>query len=220
MMAHGKRIAATRMLVTAVGSGLILSCATVYYRTMETFGLHKRDILVERVKDARDSQQEAGDQFRTALERFSEVVHFEGGELAEMYARLKTEYERSESKAKQVRDRIGAVEKVAGDLFDEWERELDQYSSDQLRRSSEETLRATRARYAQLIDAMKRAESKMPPVLVVLKDQVLFLKHNLNARAIASLEGTAAELQGEVETLLQELENSIAEANAFIEELL
>jgi hypothetical protein len=214
------RKASLTALILAVMSLVLTSCATVYYRTMETFGQHKRDILVDRVKDARDSQEQAGEQFRSALDRFSEVVHFEGGELAAMYGRLKTEYERSESKANEVSDRIAAVEKVAEDLFDEWERELDQYSSEQLRRSSEETLRATRARYGQLIGAMQRAESRMPPVLVLLKDQVLYLKHRLNARAIASLEDKAVELQGEVDALLQELENSIAEANAFIEELL
>lgn len=209
-----------RVFIPVIAALLLLSCASAYYRTMETFGVHKRDILVDRVKDARDSQAEAGQQFRTALERFGEVVRFEGGELADMYDRLKKEYERSESKAEEVRNRIASVEKVAGDLFEEWERELDQYSSDRLRRSSEQTLEATRTKYAQLVEAMKRAESKMPPVLTTLKDQVLFLKHNLNARAIASLEGTAADLESDVEALLAELDKSIAEANAFIEELL
>ena len=36
----------------------------------------------------------------------------------------------------------------------------------------------------------------MKPVLAAFHDQVLVLKHNLNARAIASLEGTAVTLQG------------------------
>lgn len=197
----------------------LISCTKAYYRTMETFGVHKRDILVDRVVDARDSQEEAGEQFRTALERFSELVHFEGGDLAEMYERLKKEYERSEAKAQDVRDRINAVQKVAEDLFDEWENELDQYSSETLRRSSEESLEQTRAKYNELIRTMRRAESKMPPVLRTLGDQVLYLKHKLNARAIASLEGEAADLQGEINTLLAELERSIAEANTFIEEM-
>jgi len=209
----------TGCFLTALGLALV-SCATAYYRTMETFGVHKRDILVDRIEEARDSQEEAGEQFRTALDRFREVVHFEGGELAVMYDRLKEEYERSESKAQEVSSRIAAVERVAEDLFEEWEKELDQYSSDRLRQSSERTLRATREKYAALIETMRRAEAKMPPVLVTLKDQVLFLKHNLNARAIASLEGTAVELQAEVEALLKDLETSIAEANAFIEEMI
>jgi hypothetical protein len=197
-----------------------LSCATTYYKTMETFGVHKRDILVDRVEDARDSQAEAGEQFHSALESFREVVDFDGGDLERRYDRLNAEYERSEARAEDVSDRISAVEEVAEDLFDEWEAELREYSDERLRRSSERTLRNTRDNYSDLIYAMKRAEAKMPPVLARLKDQVLFLKHNLNAQAIGSLEGVSTELQGDVEDLLKELERSISEANEFIDGLL
>jgi len=185
-----------------------LSCAKTYYKTMETFGVHKRDILVDRVEDARDSQEKAGEQFHSALESFREVVDFDGGDLERRYDRLSTEYERSEARARDVSDRISAVEKVAGDLFDEWEDELREYSDDRLRRSSERTLRKTRDNYSDLI------------YLARLKDQVLFLKHNLNAQAIGSLEGVSTELQGDVEDLLKELERSISEANEFIDGLL
>ena len=208
------------LLFTAGLALLLLSCATTYYETMEAFGVHKRDILVDRVEDARDSQEEAGEQFRTALERFREVVDFEGGELERMYNRLEAEYERSEAQAEEVSQRISSVEKVAEDLFEEWERELKEYSDKRLRRSSEEALWETREKYSELIDTMKRAETKMFPVLARLKDQVLFLKHNLNARAVGSLQGVAVELQGDVEDLIKELEKSIAEANEFIEEML
>lgn len=209
-----------RCIVTAGLALLLVSCSTTYYKTMESFGIHKRDILVDRVEDARDSQEEAGEQFRTALESFRDVVDFEGGDLGRKYDQLNTEYERSEARAEEVSDRIGSVEKVAEALFEEWEDELEQYSNDNLRRSSERTLRDTRYKYSDLIRAMRRAEAKMPPVLARLKDQVLFLKHNLNARAIGSLEGVSAELQGDVDDLLRELERSIAEANEFIEDML
>jgi hypothetical protein len=198
---------------------LVLSCATTYYRTMEALGIEKRKILVDRVEEARDSQEEAGEQFRSALESFREVVAFEGGELERKYDTLKSEYDSSEARAQEVSRRIASVEKVAEDLFDEWERELGEYSDQSLRRSSEATLRQTRMRYSELIDTMRRAEAKMPPVLARLNDQVLFLKHNLNAQAIGSLQGVSAELQGDVEALLEDLERSISEANRFIEEM-
>ena len=70
---------------------------------------------------------------------------------------------------------------VAEALFAEWQKELEDYSSDRLRRKSEDQLRTTRQRYEQLIGAMRRAESKIEPVLRPLRDQVLFIKHNLNA---------------------------------------
>ncbi|MHC4122247.1 MAG: DUF2959 family protein [Planctomycetota bacterium] len=102
----------------------LISCQSVYYKTMETFCHHKRDLLVDRVEDSRD---------------------------------------------------------------------------------------------AQLINAMKRAETKIEPVLSAFRDQVLFLKHNLNAQAIASLHDELASVEADIASLIKEMEASIAEANAFIE---
>src|ERR687885_1968611 len=65
------------LLVLAV---LVLaSCQTAYYATMEKLGYPKRDLLVSRVQQARDSQQAAKEQFQSALERFRAVVNFRGG---------------------------------------------------------------------------------------------------------------------------------------------
>lgn len=199
------------------------SCKSVYdaayYRTLEAFGQEKRDILVNRVDDARDSQEDAKEQFSSALEQFTVLMNFDGGDLERVYDKLNTEFERSESRAKRVRDRIEEVQDVANALFDEWEEELDQYSDPQLRRSSERQLDDTRARYGQMDRVMNRAADKMDPVLDAFRDQVLFLKHNLNARAIASLEDTATDLQSDVASLIEDMEASINEATSFIEEI-
>ena len=193
-----------------------ISCETTYYKTMEKFGYHKRDLMVERVEEARDAQKEAKEQFESALEKFSSVLKFEGGELEEKYKKLKAEYEKSESKAEAVADRIEAVEDVAEDLFDEWQDELSEYTNQSLRRRSEQKLKQTRRQYSQLIKTMKRAEKKIDPVLSAFRDQVLYLKHNLNARAIASLRSELVSVEADVASLIKEMEASIAEANTFI----
>lgn len=197
----------------------VAGCQSTYYKTMEAFGYHKRDLLVDRVQDARNAQENAKEQFQSALEKFSAIVELQEGKLQEKYKQLKNELDKSESRAKAVRDRIADVEKVAKALFKEWESELDQYSSEDLRRSSEEKLKQTRQRYTQLIGAMKRAESKIAPVLSVFRDQVLFLKHNLNAQAIASLRDELVSVEADVTSLIREMESSIAEADVFISEM-
>ena len=194
----------------------VAGCQSAYYKTMETFGHHKRDLLVDRVEDTRDAQQDAKEQFQSALEKFSAVVNFSGGELKKKYTELNTELERSESKAKAVRNNIKDVENVSNALFKEWESELSQYTNDNLRYASELKLEQTRQRYAQLIGAMKRAEAKIEPVLSAFRDQVLFLKHNLNAQAIASLHDELASVKADIASLIKEMEVSIAEADAFI----
>lgn len=197
----------------------LAGCATTYYSAMEGLGYHKRDILVDRIEDARDEQEEAIEQFQTALERFSEVVGFQGGSLQDQYDKLNKEFKRSEAEAKDVRKSIDDVEDVARALFREWESELDQYTSESLRRESERKLRETQTRYLQLIGAMQRAESKIEPVLGRFRDQVLFIKHNLNAQAIASLENELDSIETDVARLIAEMEASIAEADGFIREM-
>lgn len=207
----------TLTLALILISSTLIGCQNLYYSTMETFGYHKRDLLVSRVKDARDAQENAKEQFKSALEKFSEVTDFKGGKLEAKYNELNTELEKSESKAKAVRKRIADVESVAKALFDEWKSELDQYSNEKLRRASEQKLDQTRQRYSYLIGAMKRAETKIEPVLVAFRDQVLFLKHNLNAQAIASLQSELASVEADIASLIKEMEASIAEADAFIQ---
>jgi len=203
-------------LIIVLGAMLLGGCQTAYYQTMEKFGVHKRDLLVERVEKARDAQEQAKDQFKSALERFSAVLNFDGGALKEKYEQLNGELEKSESKAEAVHDRIESVENVAKALFSEWENELDQYSNPSLRRTSERKLKETRRQYTRLISAMKRAEGKIEPVLAALRDQVLFLKHNLNAQAIASLQSELVSVESNVVSLIKEMEVSIREADTFI----
>lgn len=216
-----RRTGTAVMAVGLLGLGLAWmgGCASASMAIKEQFGYAKREQLVDGVQKARDAQEEAKEQFASALEEFIAVTRVDGGELEATYKRLQRELERSEDRAESVRDRITSVERVGGALFREWEQELSEYSSESLRASSREQLEATRRRYDELLAAMHRAESKMEPVLVAFNDQVLFLKHNLNARAIASLESTVGELEQEIGVLIRDMEASIAEANAFIDSM-
>lgn len=194
-------------------------CASSTIAMKERLGYAKREQLVDQVQGARDEQEKAKEQFATTLDELKALSGFDGGDLERTYSRLNRELGRSERAADSVRGRIRNIERVASALFSEWEDELDEYSSESLRAASEAQLRETEERYGGLIGAMKSAESRMEPVLVAFRDQVLFLKHNLNARAIASLDQTVLELEGEVDRLIAEMNASIAEANAFIESM-
>lgn len=218
--AHGAQwvVGLIVLAVLAIG-GCRSTYDAAYYNTMEAFGKEKRDILVNRIENARSAQEDAKEEFSSALEAFQSVTGYEGGELEEAYDRLNGAYEDSKGQAEDVRERIDNVERVAEDLFEEWEKELTEYEDPKLRRLSEDKLRQTRTRYERLLRAMHRAEDRMDPVLEAFQDQVLFLKHNLNARAIASLEDTLDELETDVEGLIADMEASIDEASQFLEQL-
>lgn len=194
-------------------------CQSVYYASMEKLGIEKREILSDRVEAARDEQQEAKETFADALEAFTAVTEYKGGELEAIYDKLNAAYKDSQSAAERVTDRIDNVQSVGDALFEEWTRELDAYSSESLRRSSEASLRETKAEYGVMLRKMRAAEKSMSPVLELFEDQVLYLKHNLNARAIAALDAEVAQIEDRVKSLVKEMEISIAEADSFIRTL-
>ncbi|WP_445206131.1 DUF2959 domain-containing protein [Vibrio sp. 10N] len=186
---------------------------------MEQVGYHKRDIMVTRVEDAKESQQDAQEEFTSALEAVSALSGFDGGDLEKVYNDINDKYEDSEKAAEEVRDRISAVEDVSEALFEEWQGELEQYTSAKLRRSSEQKLRDTQASYQTMLKAMKRAEQKMTPVLNTLRDNTLYLKHNLNASAIGSLQGELISLEKDIQVAINQMNAAIEESDKFIGKL-
>ena len=211
-----KLIGLAALLSLAIG---FTACDTAYIATMEKMGYAKRDILSSRVKSARDAQEDAKKEIQSALDQFGKVVSYQGGDLEATYKKLNSELQNSEDSAEAVRKRIKDVESVADSLFAEWKTELGQYSNADLRRKSEEKLTHTKARYSDMLAAMKRAEQRIDPVLKPLRDQVLYLKHNLNARALAAIKGELVKVDAQVDQLVKDMNRSIAEADKFIQSM-
>lgn len=213
------RIALVLLSLILSSSVVMPGCASTGIAIREKLGTPKREQLVDRVDEARDTQEAAKEQFATTLDELKALSNFDGGELEGAYKRLKAKYERSKSRADKVSSKIKSVDRVGKALFAEWEQELDEYSTDALRNASARQLDETRTRFNDVLHSMRKAESKMAPVLAAFNDQVLFLKHNLNARAIASLDTTLNDLEDEIARLIADMEASIDEANAFIDDM-
>ena len=213
------RSSITRIGLLILVSASLAACESAYYSALETVGVHKRDLLVSNVEDAMEAQEDAKVEFEDALEQFAGVVDIEPSELQDAYESLNDAFEDAETRANAVSSRIDAVEDVSEDLFDEWREEAGQISNARLRSSSLEQLRASERKYDALIKSMRKAEGSMQPVLTAFRDHVLFLKHNLNARAIASLEGELGSIEDDVGVLVRDMEASISQAQSFIEEM-
>ena len=208
-----------KQLMILAAALVLAGCETAYYDALERIGIPKRDLLIDRIESAQEAQEDGQQQFKDALEQFQAVVNFDGGELQDVYEKLNDEYEDSVDAAENISSRIDGVESVANALFDEWRDELDEYSNERYRRDSERQLKATERRYNRLITSMRKAETSVEPVLNTLKDNVLYLKHNLNARAIASLKSELGTVNQDVAALVATMQSAIDESNAFIAEL-
>ncbi|QHS53531.1 DUF2959 family protein [Edaphobacter sp. 12200R-103] len=198
---------------------LLAGCTRTYYKAMSAFGKEKRDILIARVKDSKKEQQETKEQIKTTMESFQELTGFQGGQLEKSYKKLNGEYEKAADSAKKLHDRINSIDQVSNDLFKEWQKEIDGMGNRKLKRQSEAMLRSSRLQEASYLKSMRQTEARMTPVLTAFHDQVVFLKHNLNARAIGSLKGTSTRISTDVDVLLTSLDGSIAQADALIQSL-
>ena len=198
---------------------LLAGCKSAYYSAWEKFGVYKRDLLKRNVQAARDEEKAASEQFKDALTRLKEMYGFQGGDLEKTYNTMQKDYDRSVERANAVHKRVKDVDTVANDLFKEWQKEIGEISSEKLRADSQQKLHETQRHYDEMFAALKRAEKSMDPVLTRFHDQTLYLKHNLNAAAIASLKGESTDIQNEISRLLQDMNQAIARADQFINTL-
>ena len=88
-----------------------------------------------------------------------------------------------------------------------------------LRADQEKKLAQARRQFATMRKRMQTARDRVDPVMAVLNDNVLFLKHNLNARAIGSLRNELADIERDTDRLVREMQKAIAEADTFIQSM-
>ncbi|MFC1891085.1 DUF2959 family protein [Thermodesulfobacteriota bacterium] len=199
---------------------LILSgCQSTYYSVWEKLGKEKRHLLKAKVSDVQTEQEKASVEFKDVLTQMKELYGFQGGELEKFYNKLRDDYDACENRAEGIRKRIEQVEIIAKDLFEEWGSEIDQIANVNLKSKSRTSLADTKKRYASLKKAMDKASSSMEPVLIHLKDYVLYLKHNLNSLAIGTLKQEVVQIEAAVDVLIRDMDKSIGEADLFLRDL-
>ncbi len=205
------------LVLLVLTCSVLVGCRSAYYAAWEKLGKQKRDLLQTKVKQVQEGQSAAAAQLKDALTRLQELYGTQGTELEKMYRRLQDDYNRSLEKANAVRSRIKQMDQVARDLFAEWQKEANSITTASLRESSLEQLRVTRTRYDTLYSTTTRAEQRLEPVLTKFKDYVLYLKHNLNAQALGTLQGEATRIQTDISQLINDMNASIQEADRFIQ---
>jgi hypothetical protein len=207
------------LAIVIVGTFAATGCTSAYYATMQKLGKEKRDILVQRVKDSKKDQEDTKEKLQSTMESFQALTGFQGGSLEKSYKKLNSDYESAAGQVAKLHDRIQSIDKVSGDLFTEWQGEINQMRNAKLKARSAGMLKDSQTRQAVFMKAMRNTETRITPVMASFHDQVLFLKHNLNARAIGSLKGTSAQMDTDVTALMKSIDGSMAEADNLINSL-
>ena len=209
----------TRMIIVMLSVVFLIGgCRAAYYTAWEKIGKEKRHLLQDQVQAAKKDQANASEGFKTVMERVKSLYGFEGGDLEEFYTHLVKDYNKCYKRAEKVEDRIESVEQIASDLFAEWEAEIRELDNPRFKENSQKKLAATRTRYDKMNASMRLSADRMWPVLNSLNDYVIYLKHNLNARAMGSLKQEMADIEDDVNILIKNISASIDEADAFLQD--
>lgn len=198
-----------------VASFLVASCQSAKYAAYERLGVEKRELLKKDVKSVQNQQKENQEDFKDALEQLRKLYGSKGSELEKRYDSIKSEYDDAKSGADTLTNRVEEMDRVAKDLFKEWEGETDQLTTAALKRDSLNKLRETEKRYQVLSRDVHGSEKKMRVVLSKLGEQVIYLKHNLNAESIGTLSSEKSAIEKDINELIGQMEKSIASSEEF-----
>ncbi len=208
----------TKSLITISVTSLFLfttSCEPRSYRIWEFLGWEKREILSSEVENVGENQKEIKEDFQSIYERIKTEYDYERDEIDDLYDQLKSDYEKAKNKADRIKASSKKIRQIAKALFAEWEEEAMAISNKNYRKDSLVKLRQAQARFKHLSASLHRSESQLDRVLVQLNDQVLYLKHNLNAKSLALFESEIKLVKNEIDELIKAIEKTIQYSQTF-----
>jgi hypothetical protein len=175
--------------------------------------------LVNSVRRARSEQAQAQNDFTTAFHQFQRLTAPQAVELENLDAELEDSIDDCDDAAETLRERILEIRTDSNTLITEWKAELEEFAGEGMREKSAKMMADTESRTNKVVAALEQVQLKMEPVLLKLHDYALFFNHNLNPRAIATLEDTYKDFDRELKALHAEMATAQAEMNSFLEAL-
>lgn len=172
--------------------------------------------LVESVHEAGLEVDEARGDFGEAFRLYQRLTAPQAAELEDLSEAFEDALETCQARARRLTKRLDAVQRENDELVEDWRAELQQFSGETLRKKSETMLQETHARSKRVLDALTRVQERMQPVVLKLQDYALFFHHNLNARAIATLQDTYKDFDAEFRALEGEFGKARTEVDAFL----
>jgi len=178
-------------------------------------GVKQAENLVKKTEASAKAITEAREQIKTTLDGYNALIEGNVEDTKKAYGNLQKEMDRSDDRAEDVGKRIDEMNVEADKYFADWTRSLDGISSPDLRARSEERMKDARSRYDQILATTGKAGDMFASFIQNLRDQVTYLGHDLNPRALASLEGDATKLNTAAESFFGKIDSAIDEATSY-----
>ena len=173
--------------------------------------------LASRIERVHETAERAKERARGAVDRLSSLVapDFDGDAVA-AYMDLVDAVELSERDAERLRGELEPMRKAAEQVFAQWEADLEAYSSPRIRQRSSERLAVTRQRFDAIVKSLTPALDSLDTFHAALRDQVLFLEHDLNREAAALVQPEAMRLAQDAGRIEATLDVCLATTQAYV----
>jgi hypothetical protein len=178
---------------------------------------HKRtDRLIKRAEDTIKEIEATKQQLQKSLILYNSIIDVKAEDPKKTYRDLVKAIEGCEKKVADVGKRVESMELEAHNFFAEWTQSLEQISSADLRKRSQERLNETRVRYGDILRSGRSAGAEFDTFIGEMHDQVVYLGFDLNESAVASLKEDAAKLNEHANVLFKKIDEVVAATTGYI----
>jgi len=204
---------------SAIFSGLaFLAAATVGVRAQEE-GVKQIQQLIKKAKSEVESIDEAKQQLQKTMSAYNAVLAPDVKDRRDAYKQLQKEMAAIEKRRAEVTARRTEMDAEADKLFKSWQGSTVAIQSPDLRKRSEDRLKKTQDRFAEIRQSGQNASSLYEPFMKTMQDQVTFLGHDLNPGAVTSLKPDADKLNAKAQELYAAIDKVTSAANSNITRL-
>ena len=133
-------------------------------------GHKETDRLIKRAEEMKKDLETATAQGHKTLDYYNTIVKGGAGDTRKIYKDLTKAIEDSEKQAAKVSQRVEEMEAEAHTFFGEWTQSLQQITSEDLKKRSQDRLNKTRVQFGEILAAGRRAGADFDPFMGALKD--------------------------------------------------
>lgn len=181
--------------------------------------LKRTDKLIEGAENLIKEAVKARNEIEKTLTSYNALFAGDVQDVRKAYKDVEKGLESTEKQRDEVKKRVDSMKVEADAYFASWNESLQQIGSDNLRKRSEDRMNETKSHFNGVLAAVADARGAYEPFAANLKDQWVYLGHDLNADGIASLKPDADELNSKARNLFKSIDDGMKKADEYVESL-
>jgi HD superfamily phosphohydrolase len=202
------------LLILIAGLALCVAGSASAQRT----GHQQIDRLISRAESTVSQISLTRLQAQDTVDAYKALISGEG-DSRRAFRDLNRELDRLDSQRERTRSRARRMESSAKELFAEWANSITKISSEELGATARTRLDDTRQRYDELIALGGEAGDAFDAFAASLRDQVVFVEHDLNEAALDSLREYSPTFDEKSQTLFRKINSVVGTASRLIESM-